>query len=137
MKYLKFIAIGFIFGIIMYKSEAVSWFRIYEMFRFEAFHMYGIIGSAVMLGIAFVQIIKRKNIKNIYGEEIQFTPKAKSVTRYLLGGGIFGLGWALAGACPGPMYVLVGTGAWSMLIVIGGALLGTFLYGVVRRKLPH
>ena len=137
MKYLKFIAIGFIFGIIMYKSQAVSWFRIYEMFRFESFHMFGIMGSAVTLGIVFVQIIKRKNIKNIYGEEIQFTPKAKSVTRYLLGGGIFGLGWALVGACPGPLYVLVGTGAWAILIVIGGALLGTFLYGVLRSKLPH
>ena len=137
MKYLKFIAIGFIFGIIMYKSQAVSWYRIYEMFRFESFHMYGIIGSALLIGIGMIQLIKRKKLKNIYGEEIQFTPKAKSVTRYLVGGGIFGLGWALAGACPGPMYVLIGTGAWSVLIVLGAAIIGTFLYGILRKKLPH
>ncbi|MFT5823370.1 MAG: putative membrane protein YedE/YeeE [Crocinitomix sp.] len=137
MKFLKFIAIGFFFGIIMYKSQAVSWFRIYEMFRFESFHMYGIIGSALMIGIAMVQLIKRKKFKNIYGEEIQFTPKAKSITRYLIGGGIFGLGWALAGACPGPMYVLIGSGLWSILIVLGSAILGTFLYGLLKNKLPH
>jgi uncharacterized membrane protein YedE/YeeE len=137
MRYLKFITIGFIFGIIMYKSQAVSWFRIYEMFRFESFHMYGIIGSAVILGIGMVQLIKRKNLKNIHGEEIQFTPKVKSVPRYLIGGLIFGLGWALAGACPGPMYVLIGTGVWSILIVLGAAIVGTFLYGVLRDKLPH
>ncbi|MFT5819922.1 MAG: putative membrane protein YedE/YeeE [Crocinitomix sp.] len=137
MKYLKFIGIGFIFGIIMYKSQAVSWFRIYEMFRFESFHMYGIIGSALALGIAFVQIIKRKNIKNIYGETIEFKPKPKAITPYLFGGGIFGLGWALAGACPGPIYVLVGAGVWSILIVLLGAILGTFLYGLFKNKLPH
>jgi uncharacterized membrane protein YedE/YeeE len=137
MKYLKFIAIGFFFGIIMYKSQAISWFRIHEMFRFESFHMFGIIGSALILGIGMVQLIKRKKIKNIHGEEIQFTPKAKSITRYLFGGGIFGLGWALAGACPGSMYVLIGSGAWSVLIVLGSAIIGTFLYGLFRKNLPH
>lgn len=137
MKYLKYIAIGFFFGIIMYKSQAVSWFRIYEMFRFESFHMYGIIGSALLIGIGMVQLIKRKKMKNIHGEEIQFTPKAKSVSRYLIGGIIFGLGWALAGACPGPIYVLIGSGTWSILIVLAAALFGTFLYGLLRNKLPH
>jgi hypothetical protein len=137
MRYLKFIAIGFFFGVIMYKSQAVSWFRIYEMFRFESFHMYGIIGSALMIGIGMVQLIKKFKMKNIHGEEIQFTPKIKTVPRYLIGGIIFGLGWALAGACPGPMYVLIGSGAWSILIVLAGALIGTFLYGVLRSKLPH
>lgn len=137
MKYLKFIAIGFIFGIIMYKSQAASWFRIYEMFRFESFHMYGIIGSALALGVGMVQIIKRKKLKTIHGEAIQFTPKNKSIARYLIGGGIFGLGWALAGACPGPMYVLIGTGTWSILIVLGAAIIGTFIYGLVKHKLPH
>ncbi|MDA7803584.1 YeeE/YedE thiosulfate transporter family protein [Crocinitomix sp.] len=137
MKHLKFIAIGFFFGIIMYKSQAVSWYRIYEMFRFDSFHMYGIIGSALVLGIGIVQLIKRKKLKNIYGEEIQITPKVKGVIPYLLGGGIFGLGWALAGACPGPMYVLLGSGTYSILIVIVGALLGTLLYGVFKNKLPH
>lgn len=137
MKYIKFILIGMLFGIVMYKSQAVSWYRIYEMFRFESFHMYGIIGSALALGVLGVQIIKRKKLKNIHGQEIVFTPKNKSISRYLFGGIIFGLGWALAGACPGPMYVLVGTGAFSILIVLAFAILGTFLYGILKHKLPH
>jgi len=137
MKTITYTFIGFVFGIVMYKSQAVSWFRIYEMFRFESFHMYGIIGSALILGIIINQTIKRYAIKSIDGEPIKFTPKNKSVPRYLIGGIIFGLGWALAGACPGPMYVLIGTGAWSMLIVLAAALVGTLLYGMLRRKLPH
>jgi uncharacterized membrane protein YedE/YeeE len=137
MKSLKFLFIGIVFGTIMYKAQLVSWFRIYEMFRFESFHMYGVIGSAVGLGIIFVQLIKRFKIKSIEGQAIEIAPKDKGVTRYLLGGTIFGLGWALAGACPGPMYVLVGTGAFSILIVIAAALLGTFVYGLVMKKLPH
>ncbi|EIJ39651.1 DUF6691 family protein [Galbibacter orientalis] len=137
MKYLKFILTGIFFGIVLVKSEAVSWYRIFEMFRFESFHMYGIIGSAVITGIILVQIAKRKKIKNIEGVPIHPTPKDKSITRYLLGGLLFGLGWALAGACPGPMYILVGTGAFSMLIVIIAATLGTFVYGLIKNKLPH
>jgi len=137
MKALKFLLVGVVFGIVMYKSQAVSWFRIYEMFRFESFHMYGIIGSALGLGVVAVQLIKRNRIKSTDGEEINIADKEKSVWRYILGGTIFGLGWALAGACPGPMYVLVGTGLWSILIVIGAAVLGTFLYGVLRKHLPH
>ena len=99
--------------------------------------MYGIIGSALALGIIGVQIIKRNKIKALGGEEMQLSPKHRSVSRYLFGGVIFGLGWALAGACPGPMYVLAGAGYVSILIVIVGAVLGTFLYGLVRNKLPH
>ncbi|MFT6717201.1 MAG: putative membrane protein YedE/YeeE [Saprospiraceae bacterium] len=137
MKYLRYLMIGVFFGITMYKSQAVSWYRIYEMFRFEAFHMYGIIGVAVGLGLIFVQLIKRFNVKSRKGEEIKLQPKAKSIARYLIGGTIFGLGWALAGACPGPMFVLVGSGDFSILIVIASALLGTLLYGVIRNKLPH
>ena len=137
MKYLKYLSVGIFFGIVLYKSEAASWFRIYEMFKFGSFHMYGIIGSAVFLGIIGVQIIKRKDLKSIKGEDMRLHPKEKSVTRYLLGGLLFGLGWALAGACPGPMYVLAGAGFPSMLIVIFGALLGTFVYGLVKYKLPH
>ncbi len=137
MKYAKFVIIGIIFGIIMAKAELISWFRIYEMFRFESFHMYGVIGSAVILGILFVQIIKRTGAKDISGQEISINPKKMGVTRYLLGGIIFGLGWALAGACPGPMFVLVGYGYYSILIVILGAILGTFAYGLLRNKLPH
>ncbi|MAU72096.1 MAG: transporter [Pseudozobellia sp.] len=137
MKFLKFLLVGIFFGIVLVKSEAVSWYRIFEMFKFQSFHMYGIIGSAVTLGIVFVFLIKKLKVKSIEGKEINLPPKEKSVTRYLLGGTIFGLGWALAGACPGPMYILVGTGVFSMLIVIAAAMLGTFAYGVLRNKLPH
>lgn len=137
MKFLKFLLVGIFFGIVLVKSEAVSWYRIFEMFKFQSFHMYGIIGSAVTLGIVFIFLIKKLKVKSIEGKEIYLPPKEKSVTRYLLGGTIFGLGWALAGACPGPMYILVGTGVFSMLIVIAAAILGTFAYGVLRNKLPH
>ncbi|WP_194850389.1 DUF6691 family protein [Nonlabens antarcticus] len=137
MKYITYLVIGIFFGILMFKSEAASWFRIYEMFQFGSFHMYGIIGSALALGVIGVQIIKRKNIKTTDGSEMSLKPKSKGVARYLIGGIIFGLGWALAGACPGPMYVLAGAGYGSILIVIFGALAGTFLYGVVKRFLPH
>lgn len=137
MKYLKFLAIGFFFGIVMYKSEAASWFRIYEMFTFGSFHMYGIIGSAVFLGISGVYLIKKYKLKGQNGVDINLQPKNKGIVRYLVGGIIFGLGWALTGACPGPMFVLTGAGYWSILIVISGALLGTFTYGVVKDHLPH
>lgn len=137
MKYLKYLLVGIFFGIVMVKSEAVSWYRIFEMFRFESFHMYGIIGSAVTLGIIIVALIKKNHMKSSEGMEITFNPKDKTWARYILGGTIFGFGWALAGACPGPMYVLFGTGAYSILLVIGGALLGTYAYGALRDKLPH
>ena len=137
MRYISYLVIGIFFGIIMYKSEAASWFRIYEMFEFGSFHMYGIIGSALVIGVIGVQIIKRYKIKALGGKEMNVHPKNKSVARYLIGGIIFGLGWALAGACPGPMYVLVGAGYYSILVVIAGALLGTFVYGLLRSKLPH
>lgn len=137
MRYITYLAIGIFFGIIMFKSEAASWFRIYEMFQFGSFHMYGIIGSALVLGVIGIQLIKRKDIKPVDGSDMSLQPKEKGVTRYLIGGIIFGLGWALAGACPGPMYVLAGAGYASILIVIVGALLGTLLYGVVKKKLPH
>ena len=137
MKNIRYIAIGVLFGVVMFKSQAVSWYRIFEMFRFESFHMYGIIGMAVLFGMITVQFIKRSKIRSRKGQEIIFAPKNKSIARYLLGGIIFGLGWALAGACPGPMYVLIGSGAFSILIVIAAALLGTFIYGILRSKLPH
>ena len=132
-----YLVVGFFFGIIMYKSEAASWFRIYEMFRFESFHMYGIIGTALFFGIIFIQLIKRKKIKSIDGSPIVIPDKEKSIYRYLLGGIIFGLGWALVGACPGPMFTLVGAGFLPILIVIGSAVIGTFIYGVLKGKLPH
>jgi uncharacterized membrane protein YedE/YeeE len=137
MKYLKFLLIGIIFGIVMFKSEAASWFRIYEMFRFQSFHMYGIIGSALALGVLGIYLIKKYQLKSIDGEPIKFTPKNKSFSRYMYGGIIFGLGWALAGSCPGPIYTLIGAGYVSILVVLLGALIGTFLYGLLRDKLPH
>ena len=137
MRTLIYLLIGILFGITMFKSEAASWFRIYEMFKFESFHMYGIIGSALLLGILVIQSIKRFEIKSFYSEKIVFTPKAKSFSRYLIGGIIFGLGWALAGACPGPMFTLVGAGYLPILVVIAGAMVGTFVYGIVKDKIPH
>ncbi|MFT5891399.1 MAG: putative membrane protein YedE/YeeE [Dokdonia sp.] len=137
MRTLVYLCIGILFGITMYKSEAASWFRIYEMFTFDSFHMYGIIGSALAIGITVTQLIKRFNIPSFYGERIRFITKEKSWKRYLIGGIIFGLGWALAGACPGPMFTLIGAGFLSILVVIIAAILGTFLYGVLKDKLPH
>ena len=137
MKFLKFLLVGIFFGIVLVKSEAVSWYRIYEMFRFESFHMYGIIGTAVLLGMIALALIKRAKVKDMYGEAIDLPDKNKSITRYLVGGTFFGFGWALAGACPGPMYVLFGTGVWTMLVVIAAAVLGTFVYGLLQKKLPH
>ncbi|NEV92592.1 YeeE/YedE family protein [Psychroflexus sp. YR1-1] len=137
MKTLVYLVIGIFFGIVMYKSEAASWFRIFEMFEFGSFHMYGIIGSALFLGVIGIQVIKRNNIKALGGQDMKLKPKEKGISRYLFGGILFGLGWALAGACPGPMYVLMGAGYASILIVIFGALLGTFVYGLLRHKLPH
>ena len=137
MKFIKFLLLGIVFGIVMTKSEAVSWFRIQEMFRFQAFHMYGIIGTAVTLGVAGVALIKKFNIRDYQGNPIVFSPKDKSVSRYLLGGSIFGLGWALSGACPGPIVVNVGYGYWAMAIVFFFALVGTYLYDVIKNKLPH
>lgn len=137
MKSLIYIILGIVFGITMYKSETASWFRIYEMFSFQSFHMYGFIGSALIIGLIGVQIIKKKEIKDFDGNKIEIQPKTKSVIRYLIGGIFFGLGWALVGACPGPIFVLVGAGLYPMLIVILGALAGTYLYGIIKDKLPH
>ncbi|MBC7507411.1 MAG: YeeE/YedE family protein [Ferruginibacter sp.] len=137
MKFIKFLLLGIAFGIVMAKSEAISWFRIQEMFRFQAFHMYGIIGTAVTVGVIGVALIKKFKIRDFHGNPILFHPKEKSVTRYLVGGSIFGLGWALSGACPGPMVVNVGYGFLSMGIVFLFAIVGTYLYGYFKEKLPH
>lgn len=137
MKGIKFLLTGVLFGIVMTKSEAVSWYRIQEMFRFQSFHMYGIIGTAVVLGTMATYIIKKYKLRDYEGNLIVFTPKEKSVPRYLIGGIIFGLGWALTGACPGPLFVNLGYGYWSFLIAIAGALSGTYFYGMIRDRLPH
>jgi len=137
MKNIKFLIIGVVFGIILSKSEVVSWYRIYEMFKFQSFHMFGIIGSAVAVSMIFMQLFKKGAIKNYLGENIPVKDKKKGLIRTLVGGTIFGLGWALAGACPGPMFVLVGHGITAILIVILGATLGAFIYGLLSKKLPH
>lgn len=137
MKVLKYLLVGFVFGIVLTKSEAVSWYRIYEMFQFQSFHMYGIIMVAIVTGVIGIQIIKRKNIKDIKGLPIEILDKEPGSIRYWAGGILFGLGWALVGACPGPIYILLGAGFWSILIVLFGALFGTYLYGVFKDKLPH
>ncbi|GGB81473.1 transporter [Flavobacterium suaedae] len=137
MKNLAYIITGLLLGVVLYKSEAASWFRIYEMFQFKSFHMYGIIGTAVVSGVILTAIIKKFRLKDVSGNPILFAPKNKSFARYFIGGTFFGLGWALAGACPGPMFVLAGAGYMPMLVVILGAVLGTWFYGLLKDKLPH
>jgi uncharacterized protein len=137
MKVIKYILAGTLFGIIMIKSEAVSWYRIQEMFRFQSIFMYGIIGTAVISGIILVAAIKRFRLKDTEDHPIQFSPKDKRWKKYLIGGSIFGMGWAMTGACPGPIFVLLGHGYTVMLMVIAGALAGTLLYGLLRDRLPQ
>lgn len=137
MKYFKFLLVGIAFGIVMTKSEVISWFRIYEMFKFQSFHMYGVIGSAVGVGAIFVLIIKKFKLKSLDGAVIKVPTKEFGLAKNLIGGIIFGLGWALTGACPGPMFTLVGNGFTVVLVAISSALLGTYTYGKLRSKLPH
>lgn len=137
MKAVKYILVGFIFGIVLTKSEAVSWYRIYEMFLFQSFHMYGIIMVAIFTGVVGIQIIKRKNIKDFRGLPIEIIPKEPGSTRFWIGGIFFGLGWALVGSCPGPIFILLGAGFLPLILVLFGALFGTFLYGLIKYKLPH
>ena len=137
MKFIKYLIVGIVFGIVLTKSEAVSWYRIYEMFHFQSFHMFGIIGVAVFTGLIGLQLIKRSNAKDINGEPINIPDKEKGFTSYLVGGAIFGLGWGLVGTCPGPIFILVGAGYWGIGLVLIGALLGTFIYGLLKNKLPH
>lgn len=138
LEYLKYLLIGTAFGFILVKSEVVSWFRIQEMFRFDSIHMYGIIGLAVITGMISIQIIKRNNITDTKGNPISIPPKdASQVKRYIIGGSIFGLGWALLGACPGPMFALLGSGLTVMIIPILSAIAGTYVYGLLRDTLPH
>jgi uncharacterized membrane protein YedE/YeeE len=136
MKNIKFLLIGVLFGTVLTKTEAVSWFRIQEMFRFQSFHMYGIIGSAIAVGMLSIWLIKKFKVKSIEGEEILIVDKQFSKGQ-IIGGTIFGMGWALSGACPGPLYALVGAGYTTILVVIASALLGTWLYGYFKPKLPH
>ncbi len=136
MKNLKYLLFGTVFGIILYKAEVISWFRIQEMFHFQAFHMYGVIGSAVATGMISILIIKKKNIKTISGEVIEIFQKDYTKGT-IIGGVMFGLGWAFTGACPGPLFALVGAGYFSIAIALISAILGVYLYGAVKNKLPH
>jgi uncharacterized membrane protein YedE/YeeE len=137
MKYIKYLLVGFFFGIVLTKAEAVSWYRIYEMFQFQSFHMYGIIMTAIAVGVIGVQIMKRRQLKDIDGNLIVIQDKEKGSARYWIGGILFGLGWAMVGACPGPIFIMLGAGFISVGLILIGAVLGTFLYGVFKDKLPH
>ncbi len=137
MKLIKYLVVGFVFGIVLTKSEAVSWYRIYEMFQFQSFHMYGIISVAIATGLIGIQIIKRNKIKNIDGAPIVIKDKEKGAARYWIGGILFGLGWGLVGSCPGPIFILLGAGVFPVILVLIGALVGTILYGLFKEKLPH
>ena len=133
---LKYLVAGIFFGILLVKAEIISWFRIQEMFRLQSFHMYGVIGSAVVVGAVSVFLIKKFNIKTVYGEEISFHPR-KFNRGQVYGGLLFGFGWAITGACPGPLYAQIGSGAYVIVITLLSAIAGTWVYGFLREKLPH
>ncbi len=133
---LKYLFAGVLFGIILTKAEVISWFRIQEMFRLQSFHMFGVIGSAVVVGAISVLIIKQLKIKTIYGEEVQFENKPFN-KGLVIGGLLFGFGWAMTGACPGPLFATIGTGATVVIVTLFSAIAGTWVYGLVRDKLPH
>lgn len=132
----KYMAVGIVFGIVFVKAEIISWFRIQEMFRLQSFHMYGVIGTAVVVGIISVLLIKKFNISTIYGEKIKFHPK-KFNKGQIYGGLLFGMGWAVTGACPGPLFAQIGTGVFVIAVVVLSAIAGTWTYGYFRERLPH
>ncbi len=134
---LVYLMMGVYFGVVLIKSEAASWYRIQEMFRFESVHMYGLIGSAVLTGLLTTWLLRRSGARSLDGQTITVTPKERGWARYVLGGATFGIGWGLAGVCPGPIFTLLGAGVWPMLVVLTFALLGTWLYGALRKHLPH
>lgn len=133
---LKYLLVGTLFGIVFVKAEIISWFRIQEMFRLQSFHMYGVIGSAVVLGMVSVWLIKKFNIKTLDGEPISIQPK-KFNKGQIYGGLLFGFGWALTGACPGPLFAQIGTGATVIVVTLLSAIAGTWFYGLMKDKLPH
>ncbi|MCS6787423.1 MAG: YeeE/YedE family protein [Thiobacillaceae bacterium] len=138
LRYLPYLLAGMLFGFVLIKSEAASWYRIQEMFHFQSFHMYGILMSAIATGLVSVQIIKRLGSRrSLDGQPIQIPEKPPGRVSYLAGGAIFGVGWGLIGLCPGPIFALVGTGSLGALVVLAGALHGTWLYGALKHHLPH
>ena len=137
LRYFAYLASGIVFGFVAIRSEVISWYRIQEMFRFQSFHMYGVIGSAVLVAALSVWLIKKFKLSSLSGETISFETKAPTYIRYIVGGSLFGLGWALTGACPGPILALIGAGLPAFILVFLGAVLGTYFYGLIRNKLPH
>ena len=133
---IKYLVAGAVFGILLVKSEVISWFRIQEMFHLKSFHMFGVLGSAVITGIISVQLIKRFKIKTVYGETIVL-PRKKFNKGQIYGGLLFGFGWALTGACPGPLFAQIGTGLLIVVVTLVSAIAGTWVYGLVRERLPH
>ena len=136
MKNLKFILVGIVFGIVFVKAEIISWFRIQEMFRFQSFHMFGVIGTAVVVGLISVQLIKKLNIKTLSGEAISINPKTYTKGT-IIGSLLFGFGWAITGACPGPLFAEIGSGFFSIFVTMLSALAGTWTYGYFQKRLPH
>lgn len=133
---LKYLIVGIFFGIVFVKAEIISWFRIQEMFHLESFHMYGVIGCAVAVGLISVQLIKKFNIKTLDGEKIEIQPKTFNKGQ-IYGGLLFGFGWAITGACPGPLFAQIGTGATVIIVTLLSAIAGTWFYGLIKDKLPH
>jgi uncharacterized membrane protein YedE/YeeE len=137
-EFVLYLLTGIYFGVVITKAEVVSWFRIQEMFRFQSFHMYGIIGSAVLVGAVSVSLIRKAGLRSLFGEEISIAPKTLGRgVRYLAGGTVFGVGWAMTGACPGPLIALVGNGVFVMAVALLSAAFGTWVYGYLRPRLPH
>ena len=136
MKNLKFLFVGIVFGIVFVKAEIISWFRIQEMFRFQSFHMFGVIGTAVVVGLISVQLIKKLNIKTLSGDSISINPKTYTKGT-IIGSLLFGFGWAITGACPGPLFAEIGSGFFSIFVTMLSALAGTWIYGYFQKRLPH
>jgi len=136
MGYLKYLIFGILFGIILVKTEVISWFRIQEMFRFHSFHMYGVIGSAIFFGMVSILLIKKFKLKSFNYEDINLTPKTFNMG-FIYGGIIFGIGWAMTGACPGPLYALVGSGFSVLFVSLFFAVVGAYVYGLLKKTLPH
>lgn len=137
MKNIKFLILGIFFAIVLSKSQAISWYRFYEMFKFQSFHMYGIIGGAVVISAIIMQLFKSGKIKDINGNKIVPKPKKKGVISTIFGGALFGLGWGISGACAAPVFVILGFKFLPALIILIGALIGAFLYGLIAKKLPN
>ena len=135
---LGYFLLGTWFGVVLTKSQVVSWFRIQEMFRFQSFYMYGVLGSAVLVAGIAIALLRRFRVKTLDGAEIVIPPKVMGRGyRYWIGGTIFGVGWAFTGACPGPLFALIGAGVGVMIVTVVAALAGTWLYGYLRPRLPH